>query len=220
MTAIVSSDAEWMPSNAFIREAWAAVCGSQAVIEFDASGLITWANDEFLGLVGYDRAKLINQHHRVLCSPDYAGSSEYGAFWAKLRSGRFDRGVYPRCGRDGAQLWLQATYSPMLRDGEVHRILKIASDVTEKVQLERALEQRQAALRATIADLREIVNSISGIAGQTNLLALNATIEATRAGDAGRSFAVVAGEVKRLANDTKAATERVSEMLSRHNHDC
>ena len=116
-------------------------------------------------------------------------------------------------------MWLQAAYTPIFRDGQVHRILKIATDITEKVVLKRALEHRQAALRATVADLSEIVTAISGIAGQTNLLALNATIEAARAGDAGRGFAVVANEVKRLAGDTKAATNRASHMVSLHSDD-
>ena len=74
-------------------------------------------------------------------------------------------------------------------------------------------------MRATVSDLSEIVQSISGIAGQTNLLALNATIEAARAGNAGRGFAVVANEVKRLAGDTKAATNRASDMVNRYGDD-
>lgn len=207
------------PSDGYCREAWDAVCISQAVIEFDVSGLITWANDEFLGIVGYRGEELMGQHHPLLCAAEYVASPEYTNFWAKLRAGRFDRGAYPRRRRDGAELWLQAAYTPIFRDGQVHRILKIATDITEKVVLERTLEHRQAALRATVADLSEIVTSISGIAGQTNLLALNATIEAARAGDAGRGFAVVANEVKRLAGDTKAATAKASHMVNRHSDD-
>lgn len=207
------------PSDGYCREAWDAVCASQAVIEFDVTGLIIWANDEFLSIVGYSWEELAGQHHRVLCATEYAASPAYTDFWAKLRAGRFDRGAYPRRRRDGAELWLQAAYTPMFRDGQVHRILKIATDITEKVMLGRSLEHRQAALRATVADLSEIVTSISGIAGQTNLLALNATIEAARAGDAGRGFAVVANEVKRLAGDTKAATNRASYMVSLHSDD-
>lgn len=204
------------PSDVYSREAWTAVCASQAVIEFDASGVITWANEQFLAIVGYQLDELTGRHHSVLCDPAYASSDRYVAFWAKLRSGRFDRGTYPRRRRDGAELWLRATYSPMLREGKVHRVLKVATDATDRVMLERALEKRETALRATVTDLSETVKLISTIAGRTKLLALNAAIEAARAGDAGRGFTVVANEVKRLADETKAATDRASKMVDRH----
>ncbi|MDG5489122.1 methyl-accepting chemotaxis protein [Sphingomonas sp. BGYR3] len=204
------------PGDAYCRAAWEAVCGSQAVVELAPTGDVTWANDSFFGLVGYSHSELIGQHHRVLCFPDYAESDDYAAFWRKLRAGQFDRGVYPRRRKDGRELWVQATYSPLMRDGAVHRILKLATDVTDKVVLERAVEGREAALRATVSDLSEIVATISDIAGQTNLLALNATIEAARAGEAGRGFAVVAQEVKRLATDTQAATVRAARMVEQH----
>jgi methyl-accepting chemotaxis protein len=72
-----------------------------------------------------------------------------------------------------------------------------------------------------ISELGDISDRISGmvdtirkIASQTNLLALNATIEAARAGDAGRSFAVVAGEVRKLADDSRAATESIDQIVT------
>jgi methyl-accepting chemotaxis protein len=72
-----------------------------------------------------------------------------------------------------------------------------------------------------ISELNDISDRISAmvgvirrIASQTNLLALNATIEAARAGDAGRSFAVVAGEVRKLAEDSRAATESIDQIVT------
>jgi methyl-accepting chemotaxis protein len=192
------------------------MCRSQAVVEFSPSGTITWANDDFLALVGYDATALIGQHHQVLCSDEYARSPEYEQFWTRLRAGQFDRGVYPRRRRDTSELWLQATYNPLFQGDVVHRILKVATDVTQKVQLERRIALREAELAETIQDLSEIVRTISDIESQTNLLALNATIEAARAGDAGRGFAVVASEIKKLSADTKAATDRASAMVDRH----
>jgi len=209
--------ADTSSSDGYCRAAWNAVCRSQAVVEFDMSGLITWANDRFLALVGYQLRQLVGQHHRILCSTDYAASSSYGAFWDRLRRGEFEQGEFPRQRLDGGEIWLQATYNPIFDDrGKVQRVLKVATDITRQVTLERKLHLNSSDLQSTMTELDGVVDAISTIAQQTNLLALNATIEAARAGDAGRGFAVVASEVKKLASDTQAATRRASNMLGRH----
>ncbi|MEO6432393.1 MAG: methyl-accepting chemotaxis protein [Sphingomicrobium sp.] len=72
------------------------------------------------------------------------------------------------------------------------------------------LGERMAGFASAMSQVQSVSSTIETIARKTNMLALNATIEAARAGDAGRSFAVVAAEVKKLAHDTRAATSQIA----------
>ncbi|WP_294395322.1 PAS domain-containing methyl-accepting chemotaxis protein [uncultured Sphingomonas sp.] len=203
-----------------------AIDRSQLIVEFALDGTVLHANDNFLRATGYTPAEVTGRHHRIFCDPDLIASGEYRAMWERLGRGEFDRGEYRRFGKDGQPLWVQATYNPVLDPvGRPIKVVKIAIDVTDQreralaaiarqQQLTEEIEQRRGRLETMLAEVREIVGWINGIADQTNLLALNATIEAARAGDAGRGFAVVAQEVKRLASDTQAATVKASALLS------
>ncbi|GIG29406.1 GAF domain-containing protein [Cellulomonas marina] len=84
----------------------------------------------------------------------------------------------------------------------------------EAVGRSAAMRTEVEALGAASAAIGDVIKVITTIAAQTNLLALNATIEAARAGDVGRGFAVVAGEVKALASETAAATQRVAAQIA------
>ena len=75
------------------------------------------------------------------------------------------------------------------------------------------LGERMAGFAAAMNQVQTVSSTIETIARKTNMLALNATIEAARAGDAGRSFAVVAAEVKKLAHDTRAATSQIGQTI-------
>jgi methyl-accepting chemotaxis protein len=75
------------------------------------------------------------------------------------------------------------------------------------------LGERMAGFASAMNQVQTVSSTIETIARKTNMLALNATIEAARAGDAGRSFAVVAAEVKKLAHDTRAATSQIASTL-------
>lgn len=76
------------------------------------------------------------------------------------------------------------------------------------------LGDRMAGFAAAMTEVQQVSSTIEAIARKTNMLALNATIEAARAGDAGRSFAVVAAEVKKLAHETRGATDRIASTIA------
>ena len=112
-----------------------AIDRSLAVIEFEMDGTIVHANDNFLNAVGYALDEIKGKHHSIFAEPSYAASSEYRAFWAKLNRGEFDTGEYLRFGKGGREIWIQASYNPILgADGKPYRVVKFASDITEQKQ--------------------------------------------------------------------------------------
>ncbi|RVU06489.1 PAS domain S-box protein [Novosphingobium umbonatum] len=104
-----------------------------ALIEFDLEGRILHANENFLSLMGYTLDHVRGAHHRIFCDKDYVSSPAYRQFWKKLGSGEFDQGEYKRLTQDKREVWIQASYNPILdADGQPYKILKVAMDVTEQ----------------------------------------------------------------------------------------
>jgi methyl-accepting chemotaxis protein len=115
-----------------LKGKYAAIDRAQAVIEFDLDGIILHANQNFLALTGYGLGDLVGQHHRMLCEPRYAESAEYQRLWERLRVGEVESGEFKRLGRGGREVWIRATYNPILDlDGRPYKIVKYALDVTE-----------------------------------------------------------------------------------------
>jgi methyl-accepting chemotaxis protein len=110
---------------------------SQAAIEFDLSGAILWANENFLAAFGYALEDIVGQHHRLLVQQDEQGEV-YDAFWQALRAGDHQSAVFKRIGKDGRAVWLQASYNPLIgRAGKPDGVIKFATDITTQ-ELRRA----------------------------------------------------------------------------------
>ncbi|HET8939436.1 MAG TPA: methyl-accepting chemotaxis protein [Polyangiales bacterium] len=108
-----------------------AIGKSNAVVEFGMDGTILSANDNFLNAIGYRLEDIKGQHHRIFVDPEYAKSDAYRQFWGRLREGKHDIGEYKRLGRGGRELWIQASYNPILDlDGKPFKVVKYAQDVT------------------------------------------------------------------------------------------
>jgi methyl-accepting chemotaxis protein len=131
MTDLLDPTENLAASGADLNSLLNAINRSQAVIEFDLQGNVLYANQNFLDCMGYDLDEIRGRHHRLFCMPDYATSKEYLMFWEKLGTGKFDSGQYQRQAKDGRQVWLQATYNPVMdTNGKPIKIVKFASDIT------------------------------------------------------------------------------------------
>ncbi|WP_291367795.1 methyl-accepting chemotaxis protein [Acetobacter sp. UBA5411] len=124
----------WPGGWADAKATLAALQQSFAVIEFDTQGVILNANENFCHSMGYRSEEIVGRHHRIFVEPDYAESPDYRAFWNKLASGKFVTGECVRIGKNGEEVWLQASYSPVHDvSGNVYKIVKLASVITGSV---------------------------------------------------------------------------------------
>ncbi|MDB5973081.1 MAG: methyl-accepting chemotaxis protein, partial [Hydrocarboniphaga sp.] len=124
-----------------------AIGRSQAVIQFTLDGHVLDANPNFLQVMGYSLEQVRGQHHGLFVEPAYRQSAEYQQFWNKLGRGEYDAGQYKRVGKDGREVWLQASYNPIFdTGGRPFKIVKYAADVTRQKLREAEFEGQVAAI--------------------------------------------------------------------------
>ena len=153
----------------------AAISKSQAVIEFNLDGTILTANDNFLKTLGYRLDEVQGKHHSMFADRDYAASAEYRQFWAKLNAGEYQAGEFKRIGRGGKEVWIQASYNPILDlNGKPFKVVKYATDVTAQVEMRRNLEvvlnkvaENSASMAAASEELSAVSTQMSANAEET-----------------------------------------------------
>ena len=106
---------------------------SQAVIEFKMDGTIITANDNFLKTMGYLLEEIRGRHHSMFVTEKDRQSTAYQQFWDALKRGEYQAAEYKRVGKGGKEVWIQASYNPIKgRDGKPFKVVKFATDVTER----------------------------------------------------------------------------------------
>ncbi|HZZ74126.1 MAG TPA: PAS domain-containing methyl-accepting chemotaxis protein, partial [Pirellulales bacterium] len=182
----------------------AAISKSQAIIEFQLDGTILTANDNFLNTLGYTLNEVQGRHHSLFCEESLRNSAEYREFWTRLGRGEYQAGEFKRLGKNGKEVWIQASYNPIMnRDGKPFKVVKYASDITAQVKLRDEIRQNAEREKIRAAELNEIMQSV----------AQNATTLSTSSEDLGSAstqMAANAEETAAQANAVSAASEEVS----------
>ncbi|GAA4224645.1 methyl-accepting chemotaxis protein [Sagittula marina] len=159
------------------------VDATQAVIHFKPDGEVLFANENFLSALGYSANEVEGEHHRMFVDEDYAKSEEYAEFWQKLEAGEPFTSQYKRIRKDGEPIYILATYCPVRdQNGIVRRVIKIASDVTDRQntinEIEKglnALSSGDLSMRVTRSSVPELV--VLGEAFNDTMENLSALVE-------------------------------------------
>lgn len=141
-----------------------AIGKSQAVIEFDMDGTISTANENFLQALDYGLHEIKGKHHRMFVEAAERDSAEYLEFWADLRRGNYRAGEFKRVGRGGKEVYIQASYNPILDcNGKPFKVVKYASDVTKQVLVRIGNERVRAMMESVAAGSEELNASVREI---------------------------------------------------------
>ncbi|MDB2415230.1 PAS domain-containing protein [Rickettsiales bacterium] len=110
-----------------------AINKSQAVIEFNMDGTIVTANANFLNVMGYSLKEIQGKHHSMFAEPEFTASNEYKKFWESLNRGEYKAAEYKRLGKGGKEVWIQASYNPIMDiNGDPFKVVKYATDITKQ----------------------------------------------------------------------------------------
>ncbi|MDA9443395.1 histidine kinase [Bradyrhizobium sp. CCBAU 51745] len=141
-----------------------AIRKSQAVIEFAMDGTIQWANENFLGAMGYALGEVKGKHHGMFVDPTERGSSSYKEFWDRLRAGEYQAGEFKRLAKGGREIWIEASYNPIIDpNGKPFKVVKYATDVTEKAVARMKAEEAKGLIHSVAAGSEEMSASIREI---------------------------------------------------------
>jgi two-component system, sensor histidine kinase and response regulator len=152
---------------------------STSMAEFSIDGFVLTANQNFLDLLDYEMPEILGRHHSVFCPPDFITTDRYKQKWESLRRGEFVHGEFLRYGKNGKQVWINASYSPIRNmDGKVIKVLMFMMDISERKKMEQemqlAMEKAEQAANAKSAFLanmsHEIRTPMNSIIGFSELL--------------------------------------------------
>jgi methyl-accepting chemotaxis protein len=202
-----------------------AINKAQAIIEFTPEGTIQYANENFLKTMGYTLDEIRGKHHSIFVDPAYQKSPEYRLFWEKLARGEFDANSYKRIGKGGKEVWIQASYNPILdANGRAFKVVKYATDITATVMasqaLQLAVQQTQEVVKA--AERNDLTPRISleGKSGEIAALCagVNGLIDTmaafvTKIKNAAREVSSASAEISSSTTDLSQRTEEQAASL-------
>ncbi|WP_197532934.1 methyl-accepting chemotaxis protein [Symmachiella macrocystis] len=193
-----------------------AINKSQAVIEFEMDGTIIAANENFLDAMGYTLDEVRGKHHSMFVDEDTRLSTAYKEFWAQLNRGEYMAGEYRRVGKNGQNVWIQGSYNPILDlDGKPIKVVKFATNVTERVQLEKnAIEQKkktQELIELVVESADQFAEGSKAIASSSATLSDGAQTQAATVEEMTASIDELTGSIQVISKSAVGSKEQADE---------
>ncbi len=193
-----------------------AISQVQAIIEFSLDGTVLTANEIFLKTMGYTLEEVKGRHHSLFVDPAYKETAEYRQFWRDLNDGKFQAADYKRIAKGGREVWLQAIYNPIFdADGKPFKVVKNASDITDRKKAEAALKvtinavnQNAQALASSSEELTAVSQQMSSNSEET---ATQSNVVAAASEQVSKNVATVATSAEEMSASAKEIAKNATE---------
>ena len=193
-----------------------AISRSQAVISFNLDGIIQDANENFLGAVGYSLDEIQGKHHRMFVDPSEVSSPEYAEFWASIKRGEFKSAEFKRFGKDGNEIWIQASYNPIFdMNGKPFKVVKFATDITAIVNERTQRIEAQKVITTGVDGLIGAISKTSEQASAVTLASENASHNVQSVASGTEQLSASVGEI---SGQVSMALEISVEAVDQANH--
>jgi methyl-accepting chemotaxis protein len=200
----------------------AAINKAQAVIEFTLEGKVLHANQNFLNALGYTLDEIRGQHHGMFVDPAYRQSAEYRQFWEKLGRGEFDANQYQRFGKGGKEIWIQASYNPILdANGKPFKVVKYANDVTATVKAVQQTREVVAAVKSSdltqripldgkTGDIAQLCEGVNGLLDTMTDILVDIRAVATEVANASSEISASTTDLSQRTEEQASSLEETS----------
>ncbi|MCA9726380.1 MAG: PAS domain-containing methyl-accepting chemotaxis protein [Candidatus Eisenbacteria bacterium] len=185
-----------------------AIGKSQAVIEFDMDGTIRVANENFCGAMGYQLSEIQGKHHRMFVEESFGKSSDYRDFWAALNRGEYQAGNFKRIGKGGQEVWIQASYNPILDlNGKPFKVVKYATETTTEVN----------AIQSITATAHSLASASEELTANSQQMGANAEETSAQSMVVSAAAEQVAKSVQTVAAGTEEMSASIREIATNAN---
>ncbi|NIY74912.1 PAS domain S-box protein [Thalassospira sp. HF15] len=207
--------------RAMWQSVFRAIEKSQATIEFELDGTIISANQMFLDVMGYSLDEIKGKHHSMFVEPEERNSQEYKDFWKNLNDGKYNSGEYKRIGKGGKEVWISASYNPVLDPvGKPFKVVKFATDVTAQtrllIDLKNIIDTNFGEIDGNLGELNRSTDQSVSMSEETSntvqTVAASAEQMASSISEISRSMSQSRSETERAFEETVNANESTQRM--------